>query len=184
MDINIAIDRLSQRQKQLEKNDFDGIFASLDNGTRSDVYEFLVNELGIDPIPYMTKIYKGMFFGTKRGKLILPENIEAIEPLSFSGAEIDSVKLPEGIKTIPTKAFYNCTIKRIFVPESCKSFGQNAFDSMNNSDFIIVTPWRESKFDKLSIPKSEVDFYKGCLRFQHKPKDEPVLDGTNQGDKE
>ena len=181
MDVERAVRALDPIAKYLETNDFESIFKELPRNERSNVYEFLIKELGIDPLPYMETIFEYMFANVALPKLYLPDNIEKLDKQAFVLANIDKVKLNDKIVSIPQECFGNAGIKQIFLPESVKRLGKDAFIGCND-DIIIVTPWRERKIDKLSIPTSDIDFYKAHLKFQHKPQDEPVLDGTNQGE--
>ena len=131
----------------------------------------------------MRTIYSHMFAGVPGGKLILPDNITKLERGAFQDSRFDVIKLSENITSIPTKCFADAKFSRLFVPKACKRIDREVFDTdLLDDDVIIVTPWRESVTDKLNIPSNAVDFYKKHLRFQHKPMNEPTLDGTNQGE--
>ena len=182
MDIDNAIEVLNKNSSYLEKNDFEGLFKNIDEDSRADVYEFLINELSIDPLPTMRTIYRFMFAGVPGGKLILPDNITKLDRGAFAGARFDVIKLSDNITSIPTACFANTKFSRLFIPKACKRIDKEVFDADLDDDAIIVTPWRDSVTDKLNIPANAVDFYKKHLRFQHKPVNEPTLDGTNQGE--
>lgn len=182
MDINIekVIEVLTNNSELLKSSNYEELFKKINPALRAHVYQFLIEELSIDPLPEMDTIPSNMFTYYHTPKLVLPDNIKILEAEAFKACEIDKIKIGDGVRQIPSKCFASSSTTQVFLPESVIKIASGAFDSSDIQ--MIVTPWRESRREKLSIPSNETDFYKEHLRFQHKPKDEPVIDGTNQGE--
>lgn len=182
MDVNIekVVEVLTNNSELLKSSNYEELFKKIDRNLRAQVYQFLIEELSIDPLPEMDTIPSNMFTYYNSPKLVLPDNIRVLEAHAFKASEIDKIKINNGIRQIPSECFANSETTQVFLPESVIKIASGAF---TGSDIqLIVTPWRESRREKLNIPSSEIDFYKEHLRFQHKPKDEPIIDGTNQGE--
>lgn len=186
---------LTANKELLIRNDFNSLFRKIDdNRLRKDVIEFLYNTAHINPLKYMDTIPE-YFFGTATIPTVeIPANIKLIKSWAFTGNDVknvifggsdiemekqafdscyglSTVTLPEGMKNIPERLFNSCrNLKRVNLPKSVLRIRPGAFDNCA-PELRIVTPYRESKIDKLTIPSNEIDFYKEHLRFTHAPKE-------------
>lgn len=188
---------LTSNKNLFVRNDYAAIVKKLlssDGYLLTELLEFLINTVHINPLEYMTEIPEGMFKGVEVPTIIVPENVTRINSWGLannkaknviisnpnvelqrgflSGSAITSITLPEGLKLIPQEAFRNCSnLSRVNLPKSVLRIKPSAFE-YTDANLKIVTPYREAVSEKLTIPSSEVDFYKEHLRFTHAPKEE------------
>ena len=81
------------------------------------------------------------------------------------------MNFPDGTVVIPKNICNACSsLIRVNLPESVKRIKNGCFRNADDN-LKIVTPYRENKIDKLTIPSDELDFYKKHLRFTHAPKE-------------
>lgn len=187
---------LRENKNLLMNNDFTRLFEKAPNKrTRADVLDFLYNDAHVDPLKYMKEIPNGLFMGTHISTIKVPENITSIatdgiaycevvnliidsaftrinrRALAFNGS-LTTVSIPDGTKIIPENTFEDdYSLSRVNLPKSVLRIKANAFEGCD-TNLKIVTPYRESVSEKLTIPSNEIDFYKEHLRFTHAPKEE------------
>lgn len=69
-----------------------------------------------------------IFFRSPYQRIILPDNLTAIENGAFSGAQITTVDIPEGVTSIGDYAFYGCThLTSVSLPSTLRHIGKGAF---------------------------------------------------------
>lgn len=187
-------------QKELETNNFDAIFKKLDRNTRPYAARFLLQDVGIPILDYMSSIPEYMFIGRVngdsvgfRGTIVIPGNIKKIGESAFIYTSYETVKMLKGIQSIGKGCFFGSAVKtvifpegltkiekqvcsncpnleKVYIPKSVTRIGEQAFGDDDNSNVLIVTEWRDSDAEKLKLPQSEKDWYRKRLKFRGKSK--------------
>ena len=76
----------------------------------------------------VTTIGVNAFFGCSLKELTLPESLEAIGSIAFSGnRSLKSVNIPAKVKTIESSAFSFCDLTDLVIPEGVQIIGGSAF---------------------------------------------------------
>ena len=186
---------LTANKELFMRNNFNEIFKKIDAITlKTELLEFLFNTVHINPLNYMDVLPSGFFSRTVIPTIEVPSNINSIKYNGISECEASAIiiksgntkledgairnlnnlatmNFPEGMVTIPKSICENCrTLSRVNLPVSVKRIKPYCFTN-TPENLKIVTPYRENKADKLTIPSEEIDFYKAHLRFTHAPKE-------------
>ena len=78
------------------------------------------------------------YFGSKKEKVVIPDNITTIREGAFANSNIVSIVLPSTLQEIQHGAFIRCAkIKTIEIPASCKIIGPSAISSCNSLSKIV-----------------------------------------------
>lgn len=129
------------------------IFSSITNGELEEIGEALavdptiptwypsysLNFYNCPDITSMSELVKSSKTDTSKlyiQKLVLPENLESIEPYLFSGVELEEIIIPESLTYIGNYAFYQCGIlsaDNIFVSDYENADMWNYYDTVNST---------------------------------------------------
>lgn len=88
-----------------------------------------------------THIGKGAFDYTKIKSIILPENLEVIEPSTFNECNyLESIIIPDKVKSIGYNAFSGCSsLKEVTLPESLEQIDYNAFEDCSELQEVHIS---------------------------------------------
>lgn len=89
----------------------------------------------------VTRIRQRAFF--RKGhfdKIIVGDNIEAVDPISFFYTNIDTLILSDKIEAVPDEAFAYTSIKSLTIGSSVKRIGKNAFALCKLNEVISKSP--------------------------------------------
>lgn len=186
-----VINILNNYSGELKKNDFETILIRAGWRWAGLIYDFFLNELGINILTYMKTIPSGAFSASTARAIVVPENIEKIEGGAFSNnttveinvnsskltldsqafcnvRALEKVTIADGVKRIPKACFEACpNLKLVVLPGSVVDIAKGAFDT-ENEDLIIVVPYKDA--DRLRVAKNDIPWFKQHLRHRHAPK--------------
>lgn len=186
---------LSTNKELFKINNFKEILRLASSANiRAELLDFLFNTVHINPLNYMDEVPGDFFYRTVIPTIEIPSNIKVIKQNGIRRCEtstilikssdtkleegaikeldsLNTINFPEGTTVIPKATCVNCrNLSRVNLPVSVKRIKTGCFE--NAADNLrIVTPYRENKADKLTIPSDEVEFYRAHLRFTHAPKE-------------
>lgn len=153
----------------LTRNDFDGFFSNLYEAYRGEVYEFLIQEMGINPLKYMSRIPERLFTKVS-SDIIIPENINRISSNAFNNYQGSKVVFSDDnnpkVSTIPNDCFTICpNLEYVYIPSSVLKIERNNFSEGINLEKLVVETPRRPEGKKLRLPQAEVDSYRKFLKF-------------------
>ncbi|MBR1401652.1 MAG: C10 family peptidase [Prevotella sp.] len=98
--------------------------------------------VGDDGAEYkVTRICKNSFFNKGNfSKIVLGENIEAIDYYSFIYSTIDELVLSDKMEVVPDKAFETTKIKKLTIGKNIKRIGKRAFYGCTLSEVTSKSP--------------------------------------------
>mgnify|MGYP003289634682 CR=1 FL=1 len=123
------------------------------------------------------KIGETAFSGTAISHLQLPENLDILEPNSFSWCKYlqDTLYIPSGVTKIKNRAFYECEkLNAVVFPENLQTIEGEAFGNCRSLDYIRCLSVEPPKLDgsafngveknnfTVVVPPEAVDAYKNA----------------------
>lgn len=138
------------------RKQFDSLYEKCPNDLRSSLTELFYNNIGVNPLKYMTEIPRYFMMGTCAIKdLQIPHNIELMRDLAFYGcSKLESIKFSEysKITLLPYSGFTSCgVLKEIILPPNLVEIGYRAFN-----DCICL--------EKIDLPSSVGILNKECFK--------------------
>ena len=131
-------------EKALDNNDFDYIYQEYEKlnfgaAPRDLTQVFLKSN--IDFLPYISKIYGGMFQGLAIKSIAIPNNIKIIANCSFLCCEaLDSVTIGDSVTDIKEFAFSGCkSLKSVTIPSSVTKIAVYAFAACTSLSSITLS---------------------------------------------
>lgn len=191
-EIEYAKDIGRSYNRYLSNNDIDGLFSSALSRREMILFTAYVFEKNRGNIimKNISKLYNDMFKKCDLDTLVIPKNIQVLEPDCFDciglkhvifeksplkhlpvGAFkndftkcLESVDLPDGLKIIPVDCFSGCkSLKEVFLPDSLELIGKGAFKDCNQVK--LIANFRADK--KIKAPREDLEFFKKHLVFNH-----------------
>ena len=127
-----------------DNNDFDYIYQEYEKfGATTRIRDltqvFLKSNVYF--LPYISKIYKGMFRGLDIKSIAIPNNIKIIADSSFLYCEaLDSVTIGDSVTNIEKSAFDSCkSLESITIPSSVTNIEKFAFSGCKSLSSITLS---------------------------------------------
>lgn len=179
---------INKYQSLLKDDRYDEIFKRCSEAEARTLLDFLYNQVGINPLEFMTFIPNKFFYGMNIKGVTIPNTITTIGNSAFESSTIQDVymsdsvvdmgrnvfrgcselvkiRLSKGLTEIPDGTFANCTnLTKIFIPDAVTFIGRDAFENCNN--ILIGANFRKDPNNKIQFMKSDIEFYKQHLRFK------------------
>ena len=109
----------------------------------------LLDELGIETLPYLTVIPNGYLRHSRNSHkyIKIPAHVTAIEGNAFSGIDVEEVIFEEGCEVIFNNVFSMCPeLKSVHFPKSLRKIASRVFNGCTNLDKIhyagTVEDWK------------------------------------------
>ena len=121
--------------------------------------------VGDDGAEYkVTRICKNSFFNKGHfSKMVLGENIEAIDYYSFIYSTIDELVLSDKMEVVPDKAFETTKIKKLTIGKNVKRIGKRAFYGCTLSEVTSKSPAFEADDEAFFQSNPDCGEWLGCL---------------------
>lgn len=187
IDHDIIREIFKKHEDDIRNKNFDKLFLNSEV-RKANLIEFLINELGVNPLDYMTaipsymfsnnvsidtlkipgniqKIYQYGIYQSNIKHIIIEEGLRELQPRSISNnSQLIDVIIENGPRIIPNKCFEDDqSLRKVFIPKTVRNIEYQAFPEQT----FVITPYRENEKDRLKVPQSEIEWYKKQLRFTH-----------------
>ena len=120
---------------------------------------------GDDEATYkVTRICKNSFFNKGHfSKIVLGENIEAIDYNSFMYSTIDELVLSDKMEVVPDRAFETTKIKKLTIGKNVKRIGKRAFFMCTLSEVTSKSPAFEADDEAFYMTNPDCGEWMGCI---------------------
>ena len=99
-------------------------------------------------------------------KLIVGDNIEVIEPISFFYTRIDTVVLGDGIKAVPDEAFAYTDIRHLTIGKNVQRIGKKAFYLCYlNQGIVSKSPAFEVDDEAFANTRPKIGTWLNCITY-------------------
>lgn len=152
---------LENVQDMLRNNDLDAVYKNLFNYLigAENLTQFLMENVGIDPLEYVTCIYPSMYHGSGFEDITVPRNVTYIYNSAFRDlTSLRNIRLHEYIDYIGGSAFQNCTnLYEVYLPKNLTRISACTFKYCHELSEVYLPK---------SVTKIDTDAFLYCSSLQ------------------
>lgn len=185
------VEYLRSVRSRLQKNDLIGVFENFYEQNKGSLADYLLTRTSMPLFKFMNKIPEHFMAGSEDvHSLVIPGNVKSIGKEAFKDSALEQVKLEDGVEVLGTGCFEGCrelvaidladtisiipnncfkgcvNLKKVFLPDGIRNIGSDAF--LGCDEVEIIANYRDK--DKIRGKKSDYEFLKKHLKFNHAPK--------------
>ena len=168
---------VNKYQSLLKDDRYDEIFKKCSDEESRILLDFLYNQVGINPLEFMTFIPNKFFYGMNIKGITIPNTITTIGNSAFEMSviqdvymsdsvvdmgrnvfrgcnELTKIRLSKSLTEIPDGTFAGCSsLTKIFLPDSVTFIGKGAFEFCDK--ILIGANFRKDPANKIQFMKSQ-----------------------------